>query len=625
MRRLFSKIATLSVGLAMAIGVGVALSHQNVAGYKAEAAATDGVECVLWTSDYAASTNYTTSADGAIKWKVSSQNSYKNPTRIYAGEWFYIEIANNTIAKSINGVIINANSSSYATVAKNATWDVTGGGSVSKDVPSGSSTLTATTTGTVTKIIIKCSAQTRWNGVTVYYAPNKVLNSIEVSGTLVKSAYYDGQVFDPTGLTFTAHWSDGDVVLDETERAKIIWPALNIGDTSITGTYQGVEFTVSGISVSADTLSSIAVSGTLTKTTYYVGQTWNPAGLVATGTYVGKGEVDVTDKVEWSFNPATATSTAVDSVEFTASYGGQSGSKSYSVTVTEYDGYVRINSASDLNYGDEVLIGAHNQPIMMGSNATTKRNIASTTKMSEDHTMVDSYELESGVAKFVVTYGTVADTFAFADADGYLQMTSNSNDLKTVSTLTAGSDYVLVVEEGVMHVRNNTYKVDSEVGEIKYNSASGGMFRMYKVSNAMPSVDIYKKVGSSDLEAVRTFVLSKMKMDQYTDDNTYDKDRCDANYAAAKTAYNALSIAGKNLFNGSDEFANAKARLVKWAAANGEEFNAVDGTFTPFTKLAVNNYIGGSSANYAIIIIVATVSITALGLTLMIAKKKKHD
>lgn len=481
-----------------------------------------------------------------------------------------------------------------------------------------------TWTGDAESVSLTTSAQVRCTELVVTYS-GRTLNSVVTSGTPTKTSYYDGQAFDPAGLTITAKWSDGDVVLDAGEIAKITWSELKVGDTSVTGTYEEVDFVVNGINVIKDTLNSIAVTGTLTKSAYIVGDSWSAAGLVATGTYTGKGEVDITNKVEWSFDPASATSESITSVTFTASYDGKSGSKAYDVTVTVYTGYVRVNSSAELQYGDEVLIGAHDAAIMMGAEATNKRNAEATINMSDDHTKIDSEGLESKIAKFTVTYGTAENTFAFADSDGYLQMNQGGNELYTKSTLNAGSDYVLVVETGVMHVRSNTYLIDSEQAEIKYNSASSGMFRMYKKSNGMSSVDLYKKSGSADLEAARTFTSEKMKMSQYVGDNTYDKDRCDANYAAAKTAYNALSIAAKNLFNNGSEFEDARTRLSAWAAANGETFNSADGTFTPLTKLVVDKYISGATASYAIIIIVATVSITALGVTLMVLKKKKHN
>lgn len=165
MNKLFYKVATLSVGLAMAIGVGVGLGSK--APVRARAAYNDGTECVLWTSGYQASTDYTTSADGAIKWKNSAANTYSSPTRIYANNTFTIEIADASKAESINGIVVVANNNDYGNATNSATWTPTGG-TLSKSLSS--ATVTCTASGAVTSLTIKPSAQVRWNSVTVYYS-----------------------------------------------------------------------------------------------------------------------------------------------------------------------------------------------------------------------------------------------------------------------------------------------------------------------------------------------------------------------------------------------------------------------------------------------------------------------
>ena len=68
-------------------------------------------------------------------------------------------------------------------------------------------------------------------------------------------------------------------------------------------------------------LLSISVSGTPTKTTYYVGDDFDPAGLVVTGTYdIGDPE-PITEGIEFVSEPETFTSTSQTSVEVLASYG----------------------------------------------------------------------------------------------------------------------------------------------------------------------------------------------------------------------------------------------------------------------------------------------------------------
>ncbi len=167
MNKLFTKIASLSVGLAMAIGLGVALGGSgNKEMAMAQAAATDGTAQVLFNSEapYSASSSYTTK--GAIKFKNSANNSYSDPTRIYKNNVFTIEIANTALASSINGVVIEV-ASGYTGVTH--TWTkVAGSGSLTGD--SSGSTLTCTTTGTVTTLTVSPSEQARWNAVTVYYA-----------------------------------------------------------------------------------------------------------------------------------------------------------------------------------------------------------------------------------------------------------------------------------------------------------------------------------------------------------------------------------------------------------------------------------------------------------------------
>lgn len=175
MNKLISKIvgAFLGVTMATGIGVGVAVGTRDRDVAPASAAATDGTECVLWNSSngYQAIDSFTTSTDGAIKWKLSAGNTYSKPTRIYANNTFTIQIADATKASSINGVVIAANDSSQSGSTSNtasATWTATGT-SASVTASGSSGTVTATTSGTVTLITIKPSKQVRWDSLTVYY------------------------------------------------------------------------------------------------------------------------------------------------------------------------------------------------------------------------------------------------------------------------------------------------------------------------------------------------------------------------------------------------------------------------------------------------------------------------
>ncbi|MFA7032780.1 MAG: hypothetical protein WC201_04385 [Bacilli bacterium] len=97
-----------------------------------------------------------------------------------------------------------------------------------------------------------------------YVNSNLSLVSLSASGTPTKNSYNldEGEnVFDSTGLTITAHFSDSST-LDVT--SSVIWPSLTLGMTSIVGTYTngGVSRTI--------TINGLSVTGTEQLTTIYL-------------------------------------------------------------------------------------------------------------------------------------------------------------------------------------------------------------------------------------------------------------------------------------------------------------------------------------------------------------------
>lgn len=77
-------------------------------------------------------------------------------------------------------------------------------------------------------------------------AKAKTVTSLTATGTLQQTKFYDGDSFNPTGLTITATYSD-DSTANVT--SSVVWPNLTTGQTSVTGTYGGCNVTISGINV----------------------------------------------------------------------------------------------------------------------------------------------------------------------------------------------------------------------------------------------------------------------------------------------------------------------------------------------------------------------------------------
>ncbi|MCQ2293927.1 MAG: bacterial Ig-like domain-containing protein [Bacteroidaceae bacterium] len=142
--------------------------------------------------------------------------------------------------------------------------------------------------------------------------PTDVLKSLTVSGTPTKMTYEAGEEFDPAGLTVTGTYSESG---NKTVTNGITWTitpeTLTVGTTSVSvvakvGDVESSAYTVNGVTVIAPkTLTSIAISGTPTKMEYQVGDAFNPAGLVVTGTYSDSSKEEITDGIEWIITPST--------------------------------------------------------------------------------------------------------------------------------------------------------------------------------------------------------------------------------------------------------------------------------------------------------------------------------
>ncbi len=100
----------------------------------------------------------------------------------------------------------------------------------------------------------------------------------------------------------------------------------------------------------AKTLTSLAISGELSKKTYEVGEALNPEGLVVTGTYDDKSTATITDGITWAMNPATLSLSDV-SCSVTATVNGVT-SPAYNVTGLTVN-EAKLPSTTDATFGPD--------------------------------------------------------------------------------------------------------------------------------------------------------------------------------------------------------------------------------------------------------------------------------
>ena len=212
----------------------------------------------------------------------------------------------------------SASKTAYAAATEGESFDL-----------SGLVTTVYSSSGTVSHQLLFVSSSTF-----VKNAPSKTLDYITVSGE--KTDYSQGDTF--VKPTVTAHYSD-DTENEVTASATCTGYDLStVGDQTVTVSYtEGgqTKTTTYSINVAADELQSIAIGGSMTDTSYAIGESWDPSGLTVTGTYAS-GNKDVTSLVEWSYSPLTPEAAGVgeSTLEVTASLSGESDSKQVTVEVT---------------------------------------------------------------------------------------------------------------------------------------------------------------------------------------------------------------------------------------------------------------------------------------------------
>ena len=155
------------------------------------------------------------------------------------------------------------------------------------------------------------------NGVVQNYNGN-IPNHIETRTLPTKLSYFVGEELDLTGMEVIKVEEDGDVSVITDYTVDIAGRPLTLEDTRATVSYQGLKVYFT-ITVQEDNMASIAVTTEPTKTTYAVGDTFDPAGLVVTATF-DSGKTVVLDNSELTFNPNTETQLTAENTSVTINY-----------------------------------------------------------------------------------------------------------------------------------------------------------------------------------------------------------------------------------------------------------------------------------------------------------------
>ena len=543
MNKLFTKIATLSVGLAMAIGVGVAVRSKETTRveaadslsytitFKDSGNSSDGTAAKTALADIVSSgDSYVSSVSASYVYQAKSGCGVKLGSGNYAGVLtlnlsssgqvkatkvvYELAAANDTgktIKLSLNGATSGTGYTTYTTGSTAEQFDD------AELAWNGSTNLTSIKIDTTAK-----KYRTYLKTIKVYVAAaSKTVSSVSSSGH--KTSFSDGESFSYGG-TLTATYSDassssvtptsykfGASGINPTSAGTAITVGTSLSNSTHDGKYIYVLYTESGttvytsyqISVSAPkVLSSISVSGQTT--TFDQGDTFAFGGTV-TAHYEDTTTADVTSSATFSgYDLSTSGSQTV-----TVSYGGKS--TTYSITVNTQPQYELIKSTTDLVAGSKYLIGHDDgESNYFISTTQNSNNRAATTGTVTDDVVTKTASMQ------VIELGGATGNWEFIVGDGpnYLYTAATtSNRLLTTTTLNDNARWTISIENtGVASISN---KGNTSRGGMAYNANSGNpIFNCYSSGG---NLNIYKLVDKTESIQISQASVSDMKGNTNTD------------------------------------------------------------------------------------------------------------
>ncbi len=237
---------------------------------------------------------------------------------------------------------------------------------------------------------------------------------------------------------------------------------------------------------------------------------------------------------------------------------------------------------------------------------------------------------------------TTAGTTSFTANSGYAQIGSGSSPATSITfsaTISNSSVNVvsfsakfggfnntagvvtLKVGETTVGTGNLNANNDIEVSATKIVSGTTLTVTVTSIARGVKAYYISYK-AKTDKDLLDDFVKEFMFMDTQSGD-TYDESRCTSNYTAAKTEFKKYPEAAKNTFLTSSDYADAAARLRKWAKANHEVI-ADEGTFSSSGSFYIRSTDRNEeTANVSLIVISGVAAVAASGYFFL--RKKKEN
>lgn len=316
------------------------------------------------------------------------------------------------------------------------------------------------------------------------------------------------------------------------------------------------EFDKNNVIISKDesntkTLSSIEISGTPSKTTYYVDDTPSAEGLTVYAVYSDSSKVDVTDDVTWTFNPETIAKNTTQ-VTATATYREvYTASKVIDITVDQTDLVYGMTSVYGGNSGyateSKITINDIQWSIIGNTNMVPWRIGGKELYNATDRDIKTMSPVYGTVSKVIVSVGETGGSITFnrltlsvADNADFTNATTYEE-----TNLKAETDYTFYITEATDAYYKITYNVTVSATSNKFYQFNG--------------VKLYGTPASKDISLTN------------------------ARYATFCLPYDATIPEGLTAYTATDSVESVKLTAIgsgKIAAGEGVVLHGEEGTYT---------------------------------------------
>lgn len=303
----------------------------------------------------------------------------------------------------------------------------------------------------------------------------KTVTSLTLTGTPSKTTYYEGEGFDPNGLTVTATYNDDT---SENVANDVVWTPdpLTTNTTSVTGTFGGKTVIVNGITVNSLILSSIAVTNATT--TYYINGSFVKPTVTAT------------------YNNGSA-SVVTDLCEFSGYDMSVAGSYTVTVTYTEKSVTKTTTYSITVQNGKSSMQEAYEACAALATGGTTSNSYTFTGTIAA--TQGNSFFVQDGDYGMMVyggktSYASATDVGHLVTVNATLQNYGGLFETKTITSVDVSTETSTVVPKPV-----TSYDSISNLSQSILADLSSGVVKTVPTGDATSDMSFVITVGGQDI------------------------------------------------------------------------------------------------------------------------------